>query len=441
MTNPRRIFSNNYTQTLILISALLLIQTADATQQGNLSSQSLPTQPGSTAMISIDPVLPRRAEPFTVNVTGVWGNSCIPEQGDVTYRISDLLDYNRLYFQVNQNFTEDCRGQFEPTPFELSITIEGSDKELINKRKGLEIAFMVIESQTEFSAVKSWWRRIFDLTLGLHEIPPWIGSGYWVSEDTPYQGLSVQQQGNTVVFYELKYNRISGEPNWTYASGKFDGSTLNGVAYLVNWLSPVDGINPAFGLGLAYPTPNRLVQPTEDELLFEASSASLDVWGVNRIRTSFGYPAGSMSPAYFYKRWVFGLDNLRLPSVVPDMMGQWTLYGFIGQELKQSYEINFSTGINVGKDLYRFSSVGDEWVMECQVNLEGKGSCTLIDESLGLTMTYDLDNRPYDKKSHFNTHFNGNYAKAPLVNSNSIESDQVGILLKLGLHLPVLDLQ
>jgi len=429
-----------FSQAVVLLAVALLIQTSNATEL-NMFSSSARTQPGSTAMISIDPVLPRQDEPFTVNVSGFWGNPCIPEQSDVTYRISDFINHNRLYFTVTQNLTEDCSDRIEPTPFELSITIQDSERELIDNSKGFLVSFRVIESQTEFSAEDSYWSRIFDLTLGLHEIPPWLGSGYWLSDGAPYQGLLIQQQGNSVVFYELAYNRVSGEPNWHYATGKFDGSTLNGVAYLVSWLSPVDGINPEYGLGLATPFPNLLIQPTREELLFKASSASLSVYGVNHVRSFLQYVDEAGIPNYNYKRWVFGLDDARLPPVVPDMVGQWALYGFTGQELKQSYEIEFGAGIKAGDDLYHFSSTNDEWIMECQVNLGGAGGCTLINGGLGLAMTYDLDSYPYDHANLFNTHFNGNYAKAPLVNSINTDPDQVGILLKSGLRLPVLDLE
>lgn len=392
-------------------------------------------------MISIDPVLPKQDESFAVNVTGVWGNSCVPEQGDVTYEISEFPEHTRIYFNVTQNLTADCTDKFEPTPFELSITIQGSDREKIDNSEGFLVSFKVIEPQTEFSVPESYWSRIFDLTLGLHEIPPWLGSGYWLSDGAPFQGLLIQQQGNTVVFYELAYNRISGEPNWHYATGKFDGSALNGVAYLVNWLSPVAGINPEYGSGLVTPRPNLLVQPTRDELLFEPGSGSLSVYGVNHLRGFLGYVDGAGIPNYNYRRWVFGLDNVRLPPVVPDMAGRWNLYGFIGQELKQHYEIEFNAGIKAADDLYHFSSTNEEWAMECQVNLEGAGGCTLVNEGLGLAMTYDLDSYPYDHANRFNTHFNGNYAKAPLVNSINTEPEQVGILLKSGLRLPVLDLE
>ncbi len=67
--------------------------------------------------------------------------------------------------------------------------------------------------------------------------------------------------------------------------------------------------------------------------------------------------------------------------------------------------------------------------MDCWVNSDGVGICNLINEDLGITMDYDL------------LDFNGNYAKAPLVYSNTEGITQTGILLRAGFHLPVLDLQ
>jgi hypothetical protein len=120
------------------------------------------------------------------------------------------------------------------------------------------------------------------------------------------------------------------------------------------------------------------------------------------------------------------------------MSGIWNLYGFNGQMLEQSHSVTFNAGTKIGNDEYHFTSVGEEWLLECQINLNGEGDCTLTNDILGLTMNYYLYQTPPDPNLD---NFNGNYAKAPLVNSNSIGPDQVGILLKSGLNLPVLDFQ
>jgi len=248
-----------------------------------------------------------------------------------------------------------------------------------------------------------------------------------------------------VVFLELTFNRTSGEPNWLYASGNFHGNSLNGVAYLVNWLSPVEGatqgwkINPDLNPSIIPYI--RLVQPEQQDLTFDPSSAGISVRGVNRIQAYVGLHDvdGVPQPVYHtYKRWVFALDDVQLPPVVPDMTGVWDLYGFNGQKLEQAHQIKFGAGTKVGDDLYRFTSAENEWVLDCQINLNGEGDCTLANEGFGLSMNYYLDKTPFDSSLGY---FNGNYAKAPIVNSNSAGPDQTGILLRSGVYLPVLDLQ
>jgi len=132
-----------------------------------------------------------------------------------------------------------------------------------------------------------------------------------------------------------------------------------------------------------------------------------------------------------YKRYVFQLDDNQLPVVVPNMAGKWNLYAFDNQNLEASFLIEFraATKSDRGLGWYRFESLDDQWVLDCWVNIDGIGSCNLINEDLGITMDYDL------------LDFNGNYAKAPLLTTNPEESTQTGILLRAGFHLPVLDFQ
>lgn len=432
-----RFSSTIYFQILILLTASLL------TYVGNISAATV-ISAGSTAVISIEPVLPREGEPFTINFTGQWRNSCIPSQSELTYEMFNFTERDRpeikgMSFRVKTTLdrTNYCGGEFNPTTYHLSVPVQSLDGNAVN-------VFLDIADPQD-SGNRFYWKRRFDLILGLHEIPPRLGSGNWLSEDTPYQGLLIQQQGTTMVFHEFTYNRTSGEPNWLYATGKFQGNTLNGVAYLVNWLSPVEGAtqgaknNPDLEPNLLFY--NRLVQPKREKLIFDPSSAGIRVRGVNRIEAFLGLHdvEGEPKPVYHtYKRWVFALDDVQLPPVVPDMIGLWDLYGFNGQKLEQAHQIEFRAGSKVGSDLYRFTSADDAWVLDCQINLDGEGDCTLVNEGFGLSMNYYLDKTPYDSSLGY---FNGNYAKAPIVNSNTVEPDQTGILLRSGLHLPVLDLQ
>ncbi len=245
--------SAKYLPVLVPLAAALFIQTASATYYNIAGAQRI-VFPGSTATIFLEPVLPKRGEPFTINVTGQWKDKCIPFQE--TVNIVPLDDYfhpGTIAILATPDHTNDCGEGFEPTDYHLSIHVQGTDWELFyddqkfNDQAPVTVQLAVYDPLIgkDFQGT-TYWSKDFDLNYGLHTIPPRLRSGYWVSTGTPNQGLLIQQQGNTAVFYELKYNRISGEPNWHYADGRFDGNSLNGVAYLVNWLSPVDGINPAY---------------------------------------------------------------------------------------------------------------------------------------------------------------------------------------------------
>lgn len=410
---------------------------------GNATA-SIVVSPASTAVISIDPVLPEQGESFTINITGQWRNRCIPNQSELTYENYEFTELARpglrgVRFKLKTTLlrASECGGEFEPTAYELSVPVQNTDWDV------LRVSVDINESPDVDR--RFYWSRNFDLVLGTHDINPRLESGYWVSEETPSQSLLIQQQGDTVVFFEMTYNRTSGEPNWIYADGVFHGNSLKGVGYLVNWLSPVEGATLGFsnnpGLNPSIIPYYRLVQPEDSELTFDATSAGIIVRGVNRIAAFVGLHDVDGEPQAIYHTYnpmVFRLDDSQLPLVVPDMTGPWNLYGFSGQNLEQSHQIDFNAGAKIGNDEYRFTSTDEEWFLECQINLNGEGDCTLTNDILGLTMNYYLDKTPLDTSLDY---FNGNYTKAPLVSSNSEVPDQTGILLRSGIHLPVLNLK
>lgn len=441
----RNFFTTRFFQTHILLILSLLFYV------GNVSALSSVMSPGSTAIISIDPVLPKQGVSFTVNVNGQWRNSCIPSQNDLTFDIDRYRDLDRrevrvvIRLKTTLDQSNACGDEFNPTDYHLSVRVKGIDWNVVGDWSATKVA-LEITRDPENSSDYIYWERIFDLVLGSHEISPRLGSGYWISEDLPYQSLVIQQQSNTVVFYELTYNRSSGEPNWIYADGQFSGNSISGVSYLINWLSPVEGATQEWGhvpgrSPLVITSYNTLVQPESEDLAFSPSSAGLSVRGINRLRAFVGLHdlKGELQPVYHdYKRWIFATNDVELPAMVPDMIGDWNLYGFKEQKLKQSHQIKFTAGTKVGDDLYRFKSLGGKWVLDCQINLNGEGDCTLVNEGRGLSMNYYLDKTPYSPSLEF---FNGNFAKAPLINSKSIVPEQTGILIRSGVRLPVLDLE
>ena len=413
--------NKNSIRNVLLSLAIVFVHSVQATEL--LDQREVPggqVITGSTAVISLDPVIPKRGEPFTINISGQWETHCVPDQEGV------VIEYREQSILITLNFVvgtqqEECGDVFEPTPYSLSVTIPDVAWEHIDENLPLEI---VLRDAQEFLAF-SWWRRSFDLIWGLHEIPPRLGSGFWISEETPFQGLLVQQQESTVVLYELKYDRQNGEPNWHMADARFHGNAANGVAYLVSWLQPEDKLlqwTPEFPY-------RRLPQPETEDMHFEANSAGIVVEGVNRIKVFVGKSETYFPISHYYKRWVFALGSQQLPPVVPDMSGRWKLYGFDGQQLKQSFEFEFKTGTRLENGLYQYSSIDDGWNLDCTVNLDGEGGCSLVSAEQGLKMNYDL------------LEFNGNLAKGLL---NSIESQypgQTGILLRSVFQLPVLEFQ
>ena len=251
------------------------------------------------------------------------------------------------------------------------------------------------------------------------KFPAQIGSGHWISDQRPFQGLNIEQQGDTVLLYKLGYNRYDGEPSWLMGNARFHGDVTHGLAYHVRWLEPSTERNRSTGVA-------DYVQPKEDEMSYDRSLFGIDVEGVNRIKVFF-FPISQTKITY--KRYVFRLADNQLPVVIPDMVGKWNLYAFDNQNLEESFLVEFRAATKTENGLYRFKSIDDQWVLDCRANFDGVGNCDLANESLGKTMSYDL------------LDFNGNYATAPLATLNTVETTRSGILLRAGFHLPVLDFQ
>jgi len=433
----------NKSSSIMLFQLVFLIVLSFVIRVDNAVAVSV-VSPGSTAVISIDPTLPKKGEPFTINVTGEWRDSCIPDQESLTYVLREYSETARpelVQMQISLRTSlvsgNLCPNAFNPTPYKLSVKIDKSVWDVIYT------TVEIVEDSVSDRYVSL--ARFFDLVLGIHEIPPRLGSGYWLSEDTPSQGLLIEQQASTVVFYELQYNRVSGEPNWYYANGNFSGNRLVGVAYLVNWLAPVEGATFALkhnpDLNPSELPFYRLVQPEDRDLLFEESSAGINVRGYNRLSAFVGLHEadGELTPVFHdYKRWVFALDEPTLPVVVPNMIGPWVLHGFNGQSLEQTHQIQFDEWQKADSDLYRFTSNDDQWVLECHITLRGEGDCLLVSETFGLEFHYYLDKIPNDPTL---VYFNGNYALAPLVSSTPDVPNQTGVLIRSGVTLPALGVQ
>jgi len=408
-------FKPKYLQLSVFLAATLFSQMISATQMG---TQWLGLGSGSTLIISLDPPLPRAGEAFTIKVTGVWKHHCIAVYEDFDVRLKEqyiYLDSSPIYDIPGCVNSSPLPGyEWEPTPFTRSVVIPNSAWESIDEKKPLNVRVSLLPS---WLMPHDWWRQ-FDLNWGLHEIPPQIGSGHWISDQRPFQGINVEQQGDTVLLYRLAYSTSDGEPSWLMGNASFHGDVTHGVTHHVSWLNPTG----------EYDRETRDdVQPIEDDMSFTKGSFAIGVAGVNQIYVAFGVNRRAQT----YKRYVFRSADNQLPVVIPDMAGRWDLYAFDNKTLEASYPVEFRASSRTEKGLgwYPFKSIDDQWLMNCWANLDGVGTCILTNEDLGITMSYDL------------VDFNGNYAKAPLVHSSVEQAAQTGILLRAGFHLPVLDFQ
>ena len=403
-------FMSKYIQLSVLLAATFFSQMVSAT---SMEYQDSFFASGSTLTISLEPTLPLRGQPFTIEVSGTWKNRCIG--WFETLEVDSIrVDSIRQVIKVSSPRVYSglvCGDEYEPTPFTRSVVLPSSAWEHVDEKRPLVV---------ELNLHTGWfsdhyWRREFDLSWGLHEIPPQIGSGHWISDQRPFQGINVEQQGDTVLAYGLAYHGGDGQPRWLMGHASFHGDATHGVTNHVSWLNP------------SWNDTSPDEWPKENEMSFTKSSFGIDVLGVNRVRVFFE----NWYDRPIYKRYVFRSANNQLPVVIPDMAGRWDLYAFDNQTLEASYPVEFraTSRTEEGLGWYPFKSIDDQWLMNCWANLDGEGTCILTNEDLEITMSYDL------------VDFNGNYAKAPLVHSNVEEAAQTGILLRAGFHLPVLDFQ
>ena len=253
-------FNPKYFQLSVFLAATLFNQGISAT---GLGGQFTDINIGSRVIITLDPPLPRRGESFTVEVSGTWRNTCVAELGDLDVDL-DGLDEVTQFIRVSTSPPPTCNYEYEPTPFTRSAVIPSSAWEHIEEKNPLWVQLSI-----SGFLMPHYWNREFDLNWGLHEIPPQIGQGYWISDQRPFQGLNIEQQSDTVVLFKLGYNTGDGEPSWNMADATFHGDVTHGVAYYVRRLNPS----------------NEFLK--EDEMSFTHSSFDINVEGVNQIKVFF----------------------------------------------------------------------------------------------------------------------------------------------------------
>ena len=376
--------------------------------------------PGTTASIEISPTLPSEGEGFKVTISGTWMAEFIPTLED--FHIEIRPSTNHISFNAQPDYGEDFvydprhentwKGEIEElAEYEYTFSIGPEFVDQIDLDKPISVSF----SLRVYPYYYQRWKRHFDLKWGLHEIPPRLGSGYWISNEKPYEGLMIEQQGDVVVFYEMTYNSDDGRPKWIYADGRFQGDSTNSKAYL-----PIRNV------------PDKIYEPVEDGVSFRQGSGSIRVLGFNRVQSVVAtnsydedWEVLKWAPENAtYKRWHFGKTTYQLPPTVPDFSGNWNFYEFDGRTLLSSDAIEFLGGTLTAPNTYQFLSTDQAWQLECVVPLSGEGACELKGDMV--IFSFDFDS------------FNGNVATGLITDLSNGATNPDGVLLREGYTLPVL---
>jgi hypothetical protein len=273
--------------------------------------------------------------------------------------------------------------------------------------------FLIIEHLMSSGGVNmlTGINQVFDMRYGTHVVPSWLGTGFWVSEARPFEGIMIEQQGSRVLFYGLGYDREAskgddGEPVWLMNSGEMRGDSTLGRAYRFDW--PLENGQP-------------VELPTTTELLTHNDSGSIIVNDYNHVRVFTG-TINNRGLYEDYQRLEFGVDRSRLPVYVPPLAGQWTLYGYSDQEPAFTASFQMLEGEPAGANEYRFESAEGDWSARCDVVPPGDGNCQ---------MTRASDEAAFDFPV---SAFQGNLARGSL--DAGMSADLVGILVRHPWQLP-----
>lgn len=357
----------------------------------------------------IDPPLPAQGEGFTIRLAGSWPEVS-PEgvcRGPLEF--SDLVIFPGNKVQI-VSLPEQDSGYCDqpPASWSFDVSIPSTAWQAADEAGFLHVEHILFSGINMLTSIN----QVFDLRLGTHEVPASIGSGFWVSQDLPFEGILVEQQGNRVLFYGLRYDRTAerldeGEPVWQLVSGEMYSTSTLGRSYRFDW--PFDENFE----------PEQVSK--ESEILSYNDSGAIIVDDFNHIRV-FTETSGNLGIYHDYTRAVFGIDKGRLPKYVPPLDGRWTLYGFEGQTRSFTATLEFMQGSSQGDNLYRFASPAGNWLATCTVVAPGSGDCHL---------TADADGPSFD---FLLTDFQGNLALGSLqVDGKTLD----GVLVRSPWELPL----
>jgi hypothetical protein len=301
-----------------------------------------------------------------------------------------------------------------PATWNLEAEIPASAWGAVDEQGSLLVEHLLFSGINMLTGI----RQAFDLQLGTHEVPAYLGSGFWVSPERPFEGVMIEQQGSRVLFYGLGYDRDGnagdeGEPVWQMVSGEMYGNSALGRSSRLDW--PVSEETPVDEI------------PRYEQLLTVNDSGSIIVDDYNHIRLYTQIDEQQFGQYRVYKRLVFGLDSSRLPVYVPPLSGRWTLHGFSGRNEEFSAVLELGQGRSQTSGEYLFESNDGDWTALCIVNPPGSGDCHFERQSDGAAFDFPL------------SAFQGNLARGFLRPSGG--NTLTGLLVREPWRLPVLDSQ
>lgn len=369
--------------------------------------------------IEIKPRLPAPGDGFSVTLKGSWpekfkSNSLSGEKYPcyAVPKVDDVVVYagNRVQLITNLHHDESLCDQ-PPAQWDFEVAIPADAWKAVNQDGYLPIEHLMSSGINMLTGIN----QVFDMNYGTHEVPAYLGSGFWVSGAKPFEGIMIEQQGNRVLFYGLGYDREArqgddGEPVWLMNAGEMRGGSTLGRAYRFDWPLDENG----------WP----VEMPTTSELLTENDSGSIIVYDYNHVR-AFTRTMGNLGLYEDYQRLVFGMDRSRLPVYVPPLEGRWTLYGFSDLDLVFTASFQLLEGESFSANQYGFTSAREDWSGRCNVAPPGDGECQFVRDSDETEFYFPL------------SAFQGNLARGIL--GTAIGASLTGILVRDPWQLPVED--
>lgn len=363
--------------------------------------------------IQIEPRLPATGEAFTVRLIGSWpeinpDSDCLAPPG-----IDQVVVYPGNRVQIVSNLEQDSSYCDQPSVrWNVEAGIPASAWDAVDEGGFLLVEHLMFSGINMLTGVN----QVFDMRLGTHEVPAYVGSGFWISMERPFEGVMIEQQGGRTLFYNLGYDRDEnngddGEPVWLMFSGDMIGNSTLARAYRYDW--PLElGLQPGEA-------------PPLDLLHTKNDSGSIIVNDYNHLRVMTAV-SNNRGLYQDYIRYYFGRGSSRVPVYVPPLGGRWTLHGFDYQDSAFEANLELLEATSPAANQYRFDSVGGDWMVLCTVVPPGTGECSFTREADNLKFEFSLPS------------FQGNLARGNLQHGDGDSLD--GVLVRNPWRLPVLDI-